>query len=198
MTLSADASLRLSLEIRASFELGQMLGQAELIGQLDTSLNELLDHGDESFDISFPPIRGVHLTLTLKAASSIIDSEIARGTDAGHTRFAEYVTCKAVSYLNERFQFVLNRCPVGHSDHAAALTNLAINIPPPISANPHDSAISYYLFFPRATITPDEVIHLAAGLQFSGFKSFIGTLWAVDDVVTKHVVGEYVQEEGRR
>ncbi|KAG1829593.1 TPR-like protein [Suillus variegatus] len=29
--------------------------------------------------------------------------------------------------------------------------------------------------------TPDEVIHLAAGLQFSGVKSVIGTLWKVDD-----------------
>ncbi|KAG0692054.1 CHAT domain-containing protein [Suillus ampliporus] len=36
--------------------------------------------------------------------------------------------------------------------------------------------------------TPDEVIHLAAGLQFSGFKSVIGTLWGVDDAVAKHVV----------
>ncbi|KAG1797157.1 uncharacterized protein BJ212DRAFT_1406857 [Suillus subaureus] len=36
--------------------------------------------------------------------------------------------------------------------------------------------------------TPDEVIHLAAGLQFSGFKSVIGTLWAVDDAVAKHIV----------
>ncbi|KAG2045945.1 hypothetical protein BDR06DRAFT_899999, partial [Suillus hirtellus] len=36
--------------------------------------------------------------------------------------------------------------------------------------------------------TPDEVIHLAAGLQFSGFKSVVGTLWEVDDAVTKHVV----------
>ncbi|KAG1717664.1 uncharacterized protein EDB91DRAFT_1189727, partial [Suillus paluster] len=36
--------------------------------------------------------------------------------------------------------------------------------------------------------TPDEVIHLAAGLQFSGFKSVIGTLWVVDDEVAKHVV----------
>ncbi|KAG1763709.1 hypothetical protein EDD22DRAFT_1050093 [Suillus occidentalis] len=35
--------------------------------------------------------------------------------------------------------------------------------------------------------TPDEVIHLAAGLQFSGFKSAIGTLWQVDDAVAKHV-----------
>ncbi|KAG1850393.1 CHAT domain-containing protein [Suillus subalutaceus] len=36
--------------------------------------------------------------------------------------------------------------------------------------------------------TPDEVIHLAAGLQFSGFKSVIGTLWEVNDAVAKHVV----------
>ncbi|KAG0702257.1 CHAT domain-containing protein [Suillus ampliporus] len=39
--------------------------------------------------------------------------------------------------------------------------------------------------------TPDEVIHLAAGLQFSGFKSVIGTLWAVDDAVAKHVVEDF-------
>ncbi|KAG2092415.1 CHAT domain-containing protein [Suillus cothurnatus] len=36
--------------------------------------------------------------------------------------------------------------------------------------------------------TPDEVIHLAAGLQFSGFKSVIGTLWEVHDGVAKHIV----------
>ncbi|KAG2344812.1 hypothetical protein BDR05DRAFT_1058692 [Suillus weaverae] len=36
--------------------------------------------------------------------------------------------------------------------------------------------------------TPDEVIHLAAGLQFSGFKSVVGTLWEVDDAVAQHVV----------
>ncbi|KAG1859056.1 hypothetical protein C8R48DRAFT_674049 [Suillus tomentosus] len=36
--------------------------------------------------------------------------------------------------------------------------------------------------------TPDEVIHLAAGLQFSGFKSVVGTLWEVDHAVAKHVV----------
>ncbi|EGO25130.1 hypothetical protein SERLADRAFT_414844 [Serpula lacrymans var. lacrymans S7.9] len=30
---------------------------------------------------------------------------------------------------------------------------------------------------------PDEVIHLAAGMQFSGFRSVIGTMWAVDDEV---------------
>lgn len=29
--------------------------------------------------------------------------------------------------------------------------------------------------------TPDETIHLAAGLQFAGFQSVIGTLWAMED-----------------
>ncbi|KAG1841217.1 CHAT domain-containing protein [Suillus subalutaceus] len=42
--------------------------------------------------------------------------------------------------------------------------------------------------------TPDEVIHLAAGLQFSGFKSVIGTLWEVDDAVAKHVVKAFYEE----
>ncbi|KAG1761799.1 CHAT domain-containing protein [Suillus occidentalis] len=35
--------------------------------------------------------------------------------------------------------------------------------------------------------TPDEVIHLTVGLQFSGFKSVVSTLWEVDDAVAKHV-----------
>ncbi|KAG2364434.1 CHAT domain-containing protein [Suillus spraguei] len=41
--------------------------------------------------------------------------------------------------------------------------------------------------------TPDEVIHLAAGLQFSGFKSVIGTLWVVDDAVANHVVKAFYE-----
>ncbi|KAG1803600.1 uncharacterized protein HD556DRAFT_1523604 [Suillus plorans] len=36
--------------------------------------------------------------------------------------------------------------------------------------------------------TPDEVVRLAAGIQFSGFKNVVGTLWEVDDAVAKHVV----------
>ncbi|KAG1741453.1 uncharacterized protein EDB91DRAFT_1052580, partial [Suillus paluster] len=41
--------------------------------------------------------------------------------------------------------------------------------------------------------TPDEVIHLAAGLQFSGFKSVIGTL-VVDDAVAQHVVEAFYEK----
>ncbi|KAG2359464.1 CHAT domain-containing protein, partial [Suillus spraguei] len=40
--------------------------------------------------------------------------------------------------------------------------------------------------------TPGEVIHLAAGLQFSGFKSVIGTLWEVDSVA-KHVIKAFYE-----
>ncbi|KAG1720704.1 CHAT domain-containing protein [Suillus lakei] len=36
--------------------------------------------------------------------------------------------------------------------------------------------------------TPDEVIHLAAGLQFVGIKSVVGTLWQVDDSTVQHLV----------
>ncbi|KAG1730513.1 CHAT domain-containing protein [Suillus paluster] len=141
VTLLPDMSPSLTLEIRASFELSRMLGHGELIGQLKTSWNDLRDHGDEPFDLSFPPIRGVCPSLTLKAASvhacsnddgdlfdCTIDCEAARDTDAGHARVAEYTTSKMVSHLNdavERFQLVLDRCPIGHPDHATALTNLA-------------------------------------------------------------------------
>ncbi|KAG0708377.1 CHAT domain-containing protein [Suillus ampliporus] len=36
--------------------------------------------------------------------------------------------------------------------------------------------------------TPDEVIHLAAALQFAGVKSVIGTSWEVDDATVRRLV----------
>ncbi|KAG1762370.1 CHAT domain-containing protein [Suillus occidentalis] len=141
VTLSSDASPVLSVEIRASYEADRMLGSGEVIGKLQMSWDELLNHGDEPFDLSFPSACGVHPSLTLKAAvaqacgdqegalpDSLADCEIARQTDAGHAQFAEYVASETVSHLNaavEHFQLVLDQCPVGHPDHAAALTNLA-------------------------------------------------------------------------
>ncbi|KAG1888265.1 CHAT domain-containing protein [Suillus subluteus] len=173
---------RLSLEIRASFELGRMLGDGEVVSKLETSWNELLDHGDETFDLPFPPVdddggdddsdddgdeeddededeededdkdeededvnedddddeeEDVYPSLTLKATvvrargielDSITGSEIACRTDAGHMHFAKYMTDGNESDLKnavQHFQFVLDRCLVGHPDRAAALTNLA-------------------------------------------------------------------------
>ncbi|KAG0703598.1 CHAT domain-containing protein [Suillus ampliporus] len=141
VTLSTDASPRLSLEVRASFELGRMLGNGEVVGKLESSWDDLLDHGDEPFDLSFPPVRNVCPSLTLKAVcvgacgyddgarfDSIDECEITRRTDAGHAQLADYVAGNGVSHLNdavEDFQFVLDQCPVGHPDHAAALANIA-------------------------------------------------------------------------
>jgi CHAT domain-containing protein/tetratricopeptide (TPR) repeat protein len=41
---------------------------------------------------------------------------------------------------------------------------------------------------------PDEVIHLAAGLQFAGVKSVVGTLWQVQDEVAFKVVSKFYEE----
>ncbi|KAG1850089.1 CHAT domain-containing protein [Suillus tomentosus] len=140
-SISSNASSALSIEIKASYELGRMLGGGEVIGELQMSWDELLDHGDHPFDLSFRAVRGVQPSITLKVSvvhawddqngalfDSLVDCEIARDTDAGHARFAAYVTSKTVSHLNdvmEHFQLVLNQCPVGHPDRATALTNLA-------------------------------------------------------------------------
>ncbi|KAG2341561.1 hypothetical protein BDR05DRAFT_965266 [Suillus weaverae] len=137
-TISSQASPTFSVEIRASYETDQMLGSGEVIGKLELSWDDLLDHGYEPFDISFPPVRGVHPSLTLKVAvvhacddalsDSLVDCEIARDTDAGHAQFAAYMTSENISQLNtavEHFQLVLDQCPVSHPDHAAALTNIA-------------------------------------------------------------------------
>jgi len=40
---------------------------------------------------------------------------------------------------------------------------------------------------------PDEVIHLAAGLQFAGVKSVVGTLWKVNDSTVQRLVKAFYQ-----
>ncbi|KAG2122342.1 CHAT domain-containing protein [Suillus clintonianus] len=141
VTLSPPTSPALSVEIRASYEVDRMLGNGEVIGTLETSWDELLDHSDEPFELPFPPIRGVNPSLTLKAAlvhacnnldgalfDFFLDRKIARDTDAGHARLAEYMTYRTVYHLNDavhHFKLVLGQCPVDHPDYAAALTNLA-------------------------------------------------------------------------
>ena len=49
--------------------------------------------------------------------------------------------------------------------------------------------------------SPDEVIHLAAAMQFLGYRSVIGTMWAVDDGETGKITSTFykhmVDESGR-
>ncbi|KAG2131202.1 CHAT domain-containing protein [Suillus cothurnatus] len=39
--------------------------------------------------------------------------------------------------------------------------------------------------------SPDEAIHLAAAMQFPGFRSVIGSMWSVDDEVVRQVVSAF-------
>ncbi|KAG2099612.1 CHAT domain-containing protein [Suillus discolor] len=41
--------------------------------------------------------------------------------------------------------------------------------------------------------SPDESIHLAAAMQFSGFRSVIGSMWSVDDEVAQGVVSGFYE-----
>jgi len=47
----------------------------------------------------------------------------------------------------------------------------------------------------------DEAIHLASAMQFSGFRSVIGTMWAVDDDLASEITSTFyehmVDESGR-
>ena len=47
---------------------------------------------------------------------------------------------------------------------------------------------------------PDEVIHLAAALQFAGVRNVVGTMWSVDDQVIAYTVEAFyhamVREDG--
>ena len=49
--------------------------------------------------------------------------------------------------------------------------------------------------------SPDEVIHLASAIQFAGFRSVIGTMWAVDEGHTNQITSTFyrhmVDESGR-
>ncbi|OJA20351.1 hypothetical protein AZE42_10538 [Rhizopogon vesiculosus] len=42
--------------------------------------------------------------------------------------------------------------------------------------------------------TPDEMIHLAAGLQFAGVKSVVGTFWGVEDATVRHLVEAFYKD----
>ncbi|KAG1721715.1 CHAT domain-containing protein [Suillus lakei] len=183
-----------------------MLGNGELVGKLETSWDELLNHGDEPFDISFPPVRGVHPSLMLKAAvvhacdnqddallDSIVDCKIAQDTDAGHVRFAKYVRRKRASHLNsavKHFQLALDQCPVGHPDHAAVLTNLALaRLQGYIRKNLHDIDSTTSLFREALALRPQ------------GHPDHPSSLYHLTEALTWHYIKEpaavYIHESAQ-
>ncbi|KAG2064166.1 hypothetical protein BDR04DRAFT_1162866 [Suillus decipiens] len=95
-----------------------MLGNGGIVGKLETSWDALLHHGNELFNISFPPVDDVHPSLVLKVSvlppcdnqesallDFIVECEIARETDAGHEQFATYVKSKTppTRYLSRTY-----------------------------------------------------------------------------------------------
>ncbi|KAG1763789.1 CHAT domain-containing protein [Suillus occidentalis] len=102
------------MEIRASFELGRMLGRGELVGKLETSWEGLLNRGDEPFVDYLTPSMTAGLTERQMLAMRRL-SDYMRGRGEVH------ILHDAMNY----FESVLDQCPVDHPDHAAALTNLA-------------------------------------------------------------------------
>ncbi|OJA18515.1 hypothetical protein AZE42_13813, partial [Rhizopogon vesiculosus] len=42
-------------------------------------------------------------------------------------------------------------------------------------------------------LSPDEAVHLAAAMQFSGFRSVVGSMWSVDDTFAGQVVSAFYE-----
>ncbi|KAG2034088.1 hypothetical protein BDR03DRAFT_1001741 [Suillus americanus] len=97
------------------------LGRGGVTGKLEMLWHELLELGDEPFDLYFSPIRDVQPSLTLKVA--VVQT---RGNPLLHVTY-DLPNKNAVELTNvlEPFQFVLDQCPVNHPHRATALTDLA-------------------------------------------------------------------------
>ncbi|KAG1867283.1 hypothetical protein DFJ58DRAFT_838267 [Suillus subalutaceus] len=65
--------------------------------------------------------------LEARKVQSNFGCEIVRPMDADRARVSECMSKSGVSHLSdavEDFEFVLDRCPVSHTDYAAALSNV--------------------------------------------------------------------------
>lgn len=65
-------------------------------------------------------------------------------------------------------------CPIGHTDQSMSLNHLATQLSTHFEHRDHN--------------TPDEVIHLAAGLQFARVKNAVGTSSKINDSTVEHSV----------
>ncbi|OJA12123.1 hypothetical protein AZE42_06630, partial [Rhizopogon vesiculosus] len=136
MPIFPSTSKAVHIEIRASFET-VTLGRGELVGRVETTLEELLMHG-KKFEVALSAVKIRPPSLLVRAqrtkipgpyaASSIQHSEIDVTTDAAHEAYTLYRQSNHRNDLDialERFQTVLNQCPPGDPHRAAALSNIA-------------------------------------------------------------------------
>ena len=59
--------------------------------------------------------------------------------------------------------------------------------------NPHFAYLSACHTTVGDESSPDEVIHLASAMQFAGFRSVVGTMWAVDDAHTEKITSMFYE-----
>ncbi|KAG0707995.1 hypothetical protein DFH29DRAFT_561839 [Suillus ampliporus] len=135
----SSTSKTVHIEIRALFECEPMLGRGELVGRVETRLQELLAH-DGQFEVSLPAVNAQCPSLVLKAQRvkiaqlsvgvqpSRFQSEFGRDTDRARDAYTLFWKNNLLSDLDsaiQGFQVVLDRCPDGHPERGAALSNLA-------------------------------------------------------------------------
>ncbi|KAG1731675.1 hypothetical protein EDB19DRAFT_2041699 [Suillus lakei] len=70
MPIFSGKSKAIRLEIRASFECGQMLGRGELVGTVETTLDQLLAHNGQSISCSAVDNQCISLTLKVQRIKS--------------------------------------------------------------------------------------------------------------------------------
>ncbi|OAX32309.1 hypothetical protein K503DRAFT_727146, partial [Rhizopogon vinicolor AM-OR11-026] len=136
MPIIHNTSKAVHLEIRASFET-VMLGRGELVGRVETTLEELLIHGKQ-FEVPLSAVKNRPPSLLLRAqhiklsephtACGVQHNEVDVTTDAAHEAYTLYRQSNHRNDLDialEHFQTVLDQCPPGHPHRAAALSNIA-------------------------------------------------------------------------
>ncbi|KAG1774496.1 CHAT domain-containing protein [Suillus placidus] len=140
VTLSLRDIPELSVEIRVSYELGRMLGSGEVVGKLETSWDELLNH-DQPFELSFPSICGDHPSLTLKAAAvhpcDDQDGILSDASNTGPRGFSHQLRVgpltgyilndyQDINTTTSLFREALALRPHPHPDHPLSLNNLIL------------------------------------------------------------------------
>ncbi|KAG2747171.1 hypothetical protein P692DRAFT_201606729 [Suillus brevipes Sb2] len=148
--LPYEPSSIIQVSVYASFELGPMLCQGEVLRRFEISVRELLDRSDNSHPIIFQPKQGevvspcTSLFMTLEQrlpdeqdaavlcslhtlAAGDMDALMLR-TDAGHRLLARYRRMQNSRDLNQsikHFERALDLCPMDHPYRPVALFNLA-------------------------------------------------------------------------